>query len=262
MWKAGATEPVRFFMFDFDQTLTVFHVFKSLSGWKQEGVCASIPKPHAMSELGQVARIDELSSGEFATQGGFPCAAFGGNSRVEEVRRMLQSLQKEDAEMVICTKGFVGPVQLCLHALGLRSYFTQVYGHIGVTYGTSPFDKQVIADPPALAPQFLGEAWQAEWRSKDQLMVKLLQQKGLKSSQGILVEDDPEEIRRANRICRTARRGRFRGSLGKPSHGRKREQTQNTAGPRPNTAGFGPRWNSTFEGAGSQPRAPLPRTKF
>ncbi|CAE7444859.1 Nlrc5 [Symbiodinium microadriaticum] len=142
MWKAGATEPVRFFMFDFDQTLTVFHVFKSLSGWKQEGVCASIPKPHAMSELGQVARIDELSSGEFATQGGFPCAAFGGSSRVEEVRRMLQSLQKEDAEMVICTKGFVGPVQLCLHALGLRSYFTQVYGHIGVTYGTSPFDKQ------------------------------------------------------------------------------------------------------------------------
>ena len=29
-----------------------------------------------------------------------------------------------------------------------------------------------------------------------------------------------------------------------------------------NTAGFGPRWNSTLEGAGSQPRAPLPRTKF
>eukprot|EP00439_Symbiodinium_sp_Y106_P065632 s1165_g10.t1 len=211
MWKAGATEPVRFFMFDFDQTLTVFHVFKSLSGWKQEGVCASIPKPHAMSELGQVARIDELSSGEFATQGGFPCAAFGGNSRVEEVRRMLQSLQKEDAEMVICTKGFVGPVQFCLHVLGLRSYFTQVYGHIGVTYGTSPFDKQVIADPPALAPQFLGEAWQAEWRSKDQLMVKLLQQKGLKSSQGILVEDDPEEVRRANRVCRLGRgSGRIR----------------------------------------------------
>ena len=73
-------------------TSEVFHVFKSLSGWKQdrallcaahhassrglsctgdsdsldvslgllrqpqEGVCASIPKPHAMSELGQVAQ--------------------------------------------------------------------------------------------------------------------------------------------------------------------------------------------------------------
>jgi len=191
-------------MFDFDQTLTVFHVFKCLAGWpKQDGVGASIPKPHAMSELGQAARIEELSSNEFSAEGGFPCAAFGGTGRVEEVRRLLQSLQKQEAEMVICTKGFVGPVQLCLNHLGLLPYFSKVYGHIGVTYGTTPFDKKVIADPPGAVATFLGQASQAEWRSKDQLMASLLQQRGFKWSQGILVEDDPEEIRKASRVCRT-----------------------------------------------------------
>ncbi|CAJ1354197.1 unnamed protein product [Effrenium voratum] len=92
-------EAVRLFLFDFDQTLSVIHVFKSLAGWPKQ---VSLPKPHASSEPGQVLRVEELSRDVFIQEGGFPAMAFGGPERVQQMANLLQSLQDAGAELVIC----------------------------------------------------------------------------------------------------------------------------------------------------------------
>ncbi|CAK9082107.1 Protein NLRC5 [Durusdinium trenchii] len=199
-------ERVRLFLFDFDQTLSVIHVFKSLAGWpRQDGGIVPIPKPYASSELGQVVRLDQLSREVFQEEGGFLHVAFGGPERIEQVRATLESLTSVGAELVICTKGFVGPVRLALDRLGWLQFFSQIYGHIGDTYGATPFDKQVAEERscPADLQSMLGERWQAQWTSKDALAQNLMRQKGLSADQVILVEDDPQEIRKAKAVCRT-----------------------------------------------------------
>mmetsp|Transcript_8903 Transcript_8903/g.15712 ORF Transcript_8903/g.15712 Transcript_8903/m.15712 type:complete len:247 (-) Transcript_8903:209-949(-) len=192
---------VRLYVFDFDQTLTVFHVFKTLAGWPKGDGSLCIPEPFATSELGQACRVEELSKTDFKEAGGFASIAFGGPERVEQVRSMLNFLKENGAVLMICSKGLVGTVQLCLSDLGLLSYFTQVYGHIGETYGTTDYDLQV--SKASSAARLLGTPDQALLGSKDKLVAALMSKRGLQPSEAVLVEDDPEEIRKARKICRT-----------------------------------------------------------
>eukprot|EP00440_Ansanella_granifera_P068741 gb/GFBE01074564.1/.p1 GENE.gb/GFBE01074564.1/~~gb/GFBE01074564.1/.p1 ORF type:complete len:255 (+),score=63.99 gb/GFBE01074564.1/:1-765(+) len=198
----SAAVATRLYVFDFDQTLTVFHVFKSLSGWKGE-YPVRIPGPYAMTETGQVERIQALSRDVFRQAGGFASIAFGGPERIEEVRSMLSLLKSNGADVMICTKGLVGPVQLCLHELDLLQYFSQVYGHVGDSYGTTEYDQKVELEASASSSKFLGRKEQASWGSKDRLMMQLMEKQGLSCLEAVLVEDDPEEIRRASKVCRT-----------------------------------------------------------
>lgn len=193
---------LRLVVFDFDQTLSCFHVFKALAGWVGGKKCAfEVPAPHATSEEGQLCRIDELNRKEFQKDGGFATAAFGGASRVDEVRAMLNALRDYEVELIICTKGLVGAVKKCLVDLGLLELFTEVYGNVGSNYGLQAYDRKA-ALPAGLAP-LLGRPDQANWGTKDRLISLLMAERGLQFEQCALVEDDPDEIQRAQGVCRT-----------------------------------------------------------
>ena len=62
--RARDFAPIVFF--DFDFTLTVVHVFKSLAGWVDAQVCMLamrgmvVSEPHALTERGQLRRLSEL----------------------------------------------------------------------------------------------------------------------------------------------------------------------------------------------------------
>lgn len=189
------------FVFDFDQTLSVFHVFKALAGWGGNTPGFSVPPPHAMSEVGQLARVAELSSAEFQAQGGFAQAAFGGKERVQQLQTLLKDLRGSGAELILCTKGLVGTVNKCLADVDLLQGFSEVYGRLDGSYGSSAYDKAAVADESM--KQHLGRAEQGEWRSKDKLMARLMESRGLQQEQAVLVEDDPEEVKNAAPVCRT-----------------------------------------------------------
>lgn len=198
---------VRLVVFDFDQTLSVFHVFKSLAGWSSEALPNGLrTKPFATTELGQVARILELDqTDEFKAVGGFAMCSFGGPNRVEDIRKLLVDVQDSGAVLMVCTKGLVGAVRKILSDLGLLEFFAQVYGNIGSGYGETPYDR-LVSDGHAAGDQarhFLGSQESAGWGQKASLIAKLQSHWRLDSQQAVLVEDDPEEIRRAAPICRT-----------------------------------------------------------
>mmetsp|Transcript_46739 Transcript_46739/g.133308 ORF Transcript_46739/g.133308 Transcript_46739/m.133308 type:complete len:243 (-) Transcript_46739:93-821(-) len=201
---------VRLFVFDFDQTLSVHHVFKTLAGWgdgdderSSDQRSFRVPAPFATSEEGQVLRIEELNKSTFQKVGGFALAAFGGETRVNEVRALLDGLSAHGAELFVCTKGLIGAVKKCLHDLKLLQYFKEVYGNAGASYGLSAYDRAAEAALSAASRALLGRPEQANWGTKDKLIVDLMRSSGLRQDQCVLVEDDPEEIRRAQPVCRT-----------------------------------------------------------
>jgi len=198
---------LRLIVFDFDQTLSSAHVFKALSGWGGGAPSKGgfvVPKPFASSEEGQVRRIDELNQTKYLKTGGFAIEAFGGEKRVKEVRDQLQALKERNVEMVICTKGLVGAVRKCLEDLDLQHYFTEVYGNVGDNYGSSPYDNDVAKMPEREdLRRLLGSSTQSNWQSKAKLIARLMQKDRLSNHQVVLVEDDPEEIRKASRVCQT-----------------------------------------------------------
>merc|ERR1712060_133131 len=119
------------------------------------------------------------------------------------LRELFSDLQTMGVDMVICTKGLVGPVQKCLEDLDLRDYFSMVFGNV---YGETQYDKIAAVDPPDLSTvgRLLGSAESAGWLSKDQLVATLMSRAGLQhKSEACLIEDDPEEIRRATGVSRT-----------------------------------------------------------
>jgi phosphoglycolate phosphatase-like HAD superfamily hydrolase len=196
---------VKLIVFDFDQTLSCIHVFKTLAGWSRDAHF-QVPRPYAMTERGQIRRVSELSQLESfkAERGGFACAAFGGEARVEQLRDMLERLTTRGVNLVICTKGLVGTVRKCLYDLGLLGFFSEVYGNVGDNYGETAYDQELARSKPSSRElQFLSRPENGAWRSKDKLILQLASRAGLSREQAVLVEDDAEEIRRATPVCRT-----------------------------------------------------------
>jgi len=264
-------------IFDFDQTLSSVHVFKSLAGWKDDRPKSSaasvpsapsitarderlaqshrsslspssalsppnthrrndrsplrisdlplrseipicpptprlllkkrkpfhVPTPYASTELGQIRRIEELDRNEFSRES-FVVAAFGGEARVQEVREHLQLLHARGTQLVICSKGLIGPVRRCLTQLNMLHFFSHIYGNIGSNYGETPYDKETLQrEPTPKEREFLGSPEMAGWRAKERVIARLMNKMGLVSEQVILCEDDPAEIRRASSHCRT-----------------------------------------------------------
>lgn len=203
--QAAASDGVRLIVFDFDQTLSVVHVFKTLAGWSKDAHF-QVPRPHATTERGQVRRISEISLLEpyKSERGGFATVAFGGEARIDQLRDMLERLQARDVNLVICTKGLVGAVRKCLSDIGLLSFFSEVYGNVGNNYGETTYDQDLARSRPTTRErQFLSAPDRGAWKSKDKLVFQLASRAGLSRDQAVLVEDDAEEIRRANGICRT-----------------------------------------------------------
>lgn len=115
---------------------------------------------------------------------------------------LLEELREKEVELVICTKGLVGTVRKCLEEVELNAYFAEVYGNIGDRYGETEYDLMVNKSDPEIV-RFLGAVSSAGWRSKSSLIALLMEQRGLKHSEACLVEDDEDEIWKADPVCRT-----------------------------------------------------------
>ena len=94
--------------FDFDLTLTVVHVFKSLAGWVDAQVCMMamrgllVAEPHALTERGQLRRLAELGPAWIEQ-------AFGGFSRVTAIRKLLDGLLSSGCRIILVTRGLAFP---------------------------------------------------------------------------------------------------------------------------------------------------------
>mmetsp|Transcript_66605 Transcript_66605/g.139046 ORF Transcript_66605/g.139046 Transcript_66605/m.139046 type:complete len:418 (+) Transcript_66605:68-1321(+) len=200
---------VRLIVFDFDQTLSVVHVFKSLAGWSEKGCpqhgILKVPRPFASSELGQARRIDELNKSDTYGRAGFSRTVFGGDRRINDLEHFFKALKGHGVELMICTKGLVGAVKKILTDLGLLEFFSEVYGNVGSeAYGSTAYDKASAKTQPSAQEQsFLGSNMQGAWRTKADLIARLLSQRKMQPHHGLLVEDDPEEVRKASNTCRT-----------------------------------------------------------
>jgi len=186
--------------FDFDQTLSVWHIFYLLSGQTQDGV--SIRPPFARTERGQLARLAELDETPEFKPGGFALSAFGGRRRVQELRAFLIKLCKKRFECFICARGLVGPVRWCLNQLGLLDYFKKIYGTIGESYGATEYDLQVT-DSHCDFQDLLGDPGQAGWQSKQNVVARCLHERGLGYKDAVFVDDQEHEISAMAATCTT-----------------------------------------------------------
>jgi phosphoglycolate phosphatase-like HAD superfamily hydrolase len=195
-------DAVKLFVFDFDLTISCIHVFKTLSGWDKKG--ALVEPPHCMTEVGQIARIQELDKKpNFQSNGGFSKMVLGGDERLNALRTLFKELKASGAELILCTKGLVGAVNKILEDTNLADCFSMVYGRSGSTYGHTSYDKAAAQEKDANRKRLCSTEDQSEWTSKDVLCDTLMQEKGLKWEECILVEDDPDETEAAEGVCRT-----------------------------------------------------------
>eukprot|EP00929_Paragymnodinium_shiwhaense_P008401 TRINITY_DN11235_c0_g1_i1.p1 TRINITY_DN11235_c0_g1~~TRINITY_DN11235_c0_g1_i1.p1 ORF type:complete len:525 (-),score=61.88 TRINITY_DN11235_c0_g1_i1:296-1723(-) len=197
---------LKLIVFDFDQTLSIVHVFKSLAGWGgDDGYRLDVPAPHATSELGQMRRVQELTAAKaFGGNLTFAEAVFGGPERVNRMREFLTSLKEMGVTIVVCTKGLVGVAQMCLSDLGLLGFFEAVYGRIGTSYGELQYDLSLDQGATtAKEEKLIGGRANSGWGSKDRLISRLRSQLDLGKHEAILVDDDPDEIKGARNVART-----------------------------------------------------------
>lgn len=197
---AAPGKPVRLVVFDFDQTLTVKHMFKVLAGWDETSL-----SPSASSERGQLRLIREMNEKEpYKSRGGFSHAMFGGSSRIEAIKDMLSLFKERDTEVIVCTKGLVGAVKKCLKDVQLLDLFTEVYGNTGDGYGRTPYDNRVLSSKPdAEELELIDDDEGPDWDAKGTLIQQLMERMELEPSEVVLIEDDKNEIRLASGVCRT-----------------------------------------------------------
>jgi len=162
--------------FDFDFTLTVVHVFKSLAGWVDAQVCMLamrgmvVSEPHALTERGQLRRLSELGPAWIEQ-------AFGGFSRVTAIRKLLDGLINSGCQIVLVTRGYVGVARKCLQEVDLLGKFDALYGNIGVAYGTrTAYDIETEQNVTGLSEEvdrlwsLLGKWKEGEWDSKTEIV--------------------------------------------------------------------------------------------
>jgi FMN phosphatase YigB (HAD superfamily) len=191
--------------FDFDQTLSTVHVFKQVAGWER-----GVPEPHASNERGQIHRISELNrSGKYCynqpnsqietdPEGtSWTCAALGGPDRMKQLREFFSELRAADVKMTIITKGNVGAVRCLLANEKLLDFFVTVFGMVGDSYGLTPYD-----DEHTEVSEYEGTAENDMRSSKAMLITTLMAKEGLSPEEAVLVEDDFNECKSVQGICR------------------------------------------------------------
>jgi hypothetical protein len=215
--EVKTTENARHVFFDFDQTISVIHVFKQVAGWEP-----GVTPPHALSERGQIHRIEELCNAgkwspanqttgtpAFQLPTGTPtkccsgsswtAAVLGGAERVGRLHAFFSKLKEAGVKMTIITKGNVGACRCLLAQENLLTMFERVFGMVGETYGLSQYDKEHL-EPS----EYEGTADEHELLgTKAELIRLLMQSEGLTESQAVLVEDDRAEIASVQGICKS-----------------------------------------------------------
>jgi len=199
---ASPGDVTRLVFLDFDHTLTVIHVFKALAGWMDDGtdllgVCGAVAKPYAITERGQLSRLNELGPA-------WNEQAFGGPARVAEIRELLAHLSGPlGCRVILITRGYIGVVKKSLSAAGLLEYFSDVFGNVGQAYGDGTvYDRSIFKLNDDLE-QFLGGENDGQWTSKSSVVIAHKISSGLTSDQVVLVDDDVEEIWSVNHCVHT-----------------------------------------------------------
>lgn len=206
--------PIKLAVFDFDRTLSAYHVFGALAGTSRHtaeledtratGCGLIVQPPHARTEHGQLVRLAELdASPEFQATGGFAVTAFGGQDRVVSLQTFFAELGAAGVECLICTRGLVGPVRRCLEKVGLLHFFTRIYGKICTYYGGTEYDAQTSAASMGSDVRFLGSSEDADWESKPLLIARCLQERALQGHEAVFIDDDLSEVQAAMGVCNT-----------------------------------------------------------
>lgn len=148
-----------------------------------------VPKPHALTEQGQLRRLAELGPAWIAQ-------AFGGRPRVLALENLLAALVTQGVSVILITRGYAGVANLCLSEMGLLHFFEKICGNVGSAYGDETgFDKETNTKilPPDLE-QFLGRWDDGNWDSKHQVAAGILQEKKTSGNDAIFIDDDLDEV--------------------------------------------------------------------
>jgi len=188
--------PLKLVVFDFDCTLSVWHVFHMLSGIRPT---SAVPPPYARTEFGQLSRLAELDT-KFGP-GMFATLAFGGPLRVARLKSVLTSLRDGGVECIVVSRGMVGTNQKLLDQLGLLQFFGEVFGNIGCSMGTSDYDASIHST--GSDAKYLGNP-EAEIGKvlKSELIASCIRKRGLTSDQVMFLDDDLEELASAQGLCK------------------------------------------------------------
>ena len=203
-WEAPPEPENRMVFFDFDRTLTVVHVFKSLAGWvdTQVGLIPVlgmvVKKPYALTEMGQLRRLSELGPAWIEQ-------AFGGRTRINVLRQFLQGLIANGFRILCVTRGYIGVARQCLQAVGLIESFERVYGNVGAAYGErTEYDLETeAAKLPLELEHQLGRWDDGQWDSKNMVVSRYMQERHLGKEDIIFVDDDIEEVKVLRHACST-----------------------------------------------------------
>eukprot|EP00405_Crypthecodinium_cohnii_P050697 CAMPEP_0206603958 /NCGR_PEP_ID=MMETSP0325_2-20121206/48949_1 /ASSEMBLY_ACC=CAM_ASM_000347 /TAXON_ID=2866 /ORGANISM="Crypthecodinium cohnii, Strain Seligo" /LENGTH=456 /DNA_ID=CAMNT_0054118049 /DNA_START=62 /DNA_END=1430 /DNA_ORIENTATION=- len=188
-------------VFDFDHTLSAYHVYYALAGGNSGGLL--VPPPYGITERGQLARLIQLEkSPEYSD--GFCMAAMGGPTRVHNLRVLLTEMRYSRIECIICSRGLVGVIRYILLKTGLLRYFTEIHANntrMPDVDGT-PFDRLV----DSMAFDTMEEACLAKypetlWRSKADLIKLLMASRGLTHNEVIFIDDTQSEIESVRGVC-------------------------------------------------------------
>lgn len=215
---------LKLILFDFDQTLTVVHVWKLLAGCEPEGQNGvEVSPPYSRTQLGQMARLNRFITPE-NPRGlhDFALLVFGGTRRVEAMQQILSGLHERSIEIRICTRGFVGAVKMLLQAVDLLKYFPTVHGVVDVPYDDYlPYDIEImdrsLSNRLAVVANCLGcscvssrpvrkgfienemlalrgRTRDGQWGLKRTLVNELLSERQWPRDAILLVDDDPMEL--------------------------------------------------------------------
>jgi len=80
-------------------------------------------------------------------------------------------------------------------------YFSRVYANVGGSYGDSEFDKRLPRNACKADSHYLGSPADAGWGSKDKLIRKCMQERGLEYEQVIFIDDTASEISHVRGLC-------------------------------------------------------------
>lgn len=187
---------IKLIVFELDDVLTTFNVLKANAGWGEYEKVS--PPPFAVTELGQMRRMDHLSKTSLQAAGGFALVHFGGAQRVGQLKLLLQILSQREVELVVCTNSFVGVARMCLAELGLLDFFSAVYGRVGEPHGQTDYDKELSESASPEEIRLLGkEEDVAEGFGKDGKVTKLRElkaQRHLHRAQMVVIDSDPNII--------------------------------------------------------------------
>jgi hypothetical protein len=123
----------------------------------------------------------------------------GGSVRLSNLRNLFSTLTASGVECLVCTEGYVGPVNMILAHVGLSQFISQVYGMTGNIYGMSEYDRTA---KPSDNMHYAGGPQNHMKRTKQSQVECFMQQRGFDFEDVVYIDDDFEEIASMSETCK------------------------------------------------------------